>query len=185
MAGNIKRRVTGERQVYGPAMLALKPSDRHWVMTYCDTGNGHAAERMTGPAAPSAVAARVRAHRKLQRQDISAAVLEESRRRLAFNLPQHSRVVEQLAAGEGTQEQGPVPYTVQLNAARHLMAVGGLHEVVKHEVEHKVEVVLTVAEQFAELIRLGKKPEEVIANLPADEKKQVLELVKKKDGSFG
>lgn len=92
--------------------------------------------------------------------------------------------MERLAQGESSNEE-PVPHSVQLRAADRLVAIGGLGETVKVEVNQKVEHTLTVSEQFAELIRLGKSPEEVLANLPPDEKKQVLELVKRKDGSFG
>lgn len=178
---NKVRRPTGrmlaEETRYGPAMRALSETDRHWVMVYVDTGNATVAEKARGyRGARRGGGVRVAAHHRRRRPEIAAAVLEESRRRLMFNLPQNVKVAEDLAYGRGDPELGPVPYAVRAKMASNLIALGGLVE--KIEVEHKVEHVLTVSEQFAELIRLGKRPEEVLMNLPPEEKRRVIELVK-------
>ena len=158
-------------------MLALSEPDRNWVRVYVDTGNATVAEKARGyKGARKGGGVRVSAHRRSQRPEIADAVVEESRRRLRFNLPQNVKVAEDLAYGKGDGDAGPVPYSVRAKMVSDLIALGGL--VHKVEVEHKVEHVLTVSEQFAELIRLGKRPEEVLMNLPPEEKKKVIELVK-------
>ena len=154
-------------------MRALSEPDRNWVRVYVETGNQTSAELARGSQSSRAVA-KVNACKRAQRLDISAAVVEESRRRLAYMLPQNVMVMEKIAYGDGDGE--PIPWGVRAKMAAHLAALGGLVE--KVEIEHKVEHVLSVSEQFAELLRLGKKPEEVLMNLPPEEKRKVIELVK-------
>ena len=169
----------------GPAMRALSLADREWVRLYVDTGDASLAAVDTDSGSRKEVA-KVNACKRRWRPDIAAAVIEESRRRLSFNLPIHVSLLERMANGTATEEDGTpikVPAAVRARVLSNLVALGGLVE--KIEVEHHHEHVLTVSEQFAELIRLGKKPEEILVNLPPDEKKKVLELVKKGDGSYG
>lgn len=170
----------------GPAMRALPLADREFVRLYVDTGNAELAQvEYSGSKAGNGAA--VKGSRRRWRPDVAAAVIEESRRRLSFGLPGHIALMEGLARGDGgVDEEGKrlhVPASVRFKATDNLLTLGGLRP--KIEVEHHHEHVMTVSEQFAELIRLGRRPEEILANASADEREEILELVRQKDGGYG
>lgn len=187
----MKGRLPKEAQL-SEEMRGLAPRDRLFVWTYLETGNAAEAEDAVtgGRTAASGLpdgrgpgsGLRQGGYARRQRPDIAAAIVAEARRRMSFMLPVSLKVAEELRGAVDSLGK-PVSQVVRLKAAAWLTEIGGLAAVQRHE--HKVEVELTVSEQFAELVRLGRSPDEVLANLPADEKRKVLELVKGKDGSFG
>lgn len=154
-------------------MMALDERRRRFVEAYFELHEGTAAAQAAGYADNGKTGIRVRAHRLLHDEKVLAAMREEARGRYVGLLPKAMQAQQEILLDRGHKDR--------FKASQHIAAAAGIATVVEHRHEH----VLSVSEQFAELIRLGKKPEEVLMNLPEAEKRQVLELVKQKDGSFG
>jgi hypothetical protein len=138
-------------------MKALIPRHRAFVLAYFDTDPPSATEaaRLAGyqdhplskdPHANKG-AIRVTATRLMQREDIKAALVEEARRRLAWDLPVRIRTVAKIANNDQHKDQ--------LKANLALLNRGGLPDV--REVAHTHTVTLTDAEKWAKIREICEK----------------------------
>lgn len=157
----------------GPALRELNERQRSFVLAYFEVMDAAKAARMAGYVDNGGSTIRVTAHWLMNHPKVKAAILEIARARYVGLLPKAMQVQEEILSDKKHRDR--------FKASQHIAAAAGIAAVVEHRHEH----VLSVSEQFAELIRLGKKPEEVLMNLPEAEKQAVLELVKQKDGSYG
>lgn len=152
----------GER---GPAYMKLSPRHKILVDAYILTGNRTEAYRMAGyawseeahKASPSrrgirGANARRRAHLAFLRDDIKAAVLEETQRELTIDLPAVVGRIRKLSSGDPVSEgKAPPSAGDALRAGMFLAAGGGLHPV--QEIRQTVTV-KTDLEKLKELRRL-------------------------------
>ncbi len=157
----------------GPAMRELTVRQRAFVLAYFEARSGAAAARAAGYSeGASRRNLKTMAYELLRNAKVKAAILEVARGRYVGLLPKAMSVQEEIMNDPKHRDR--------FKAAQHIAAAAGIAQVVEHRHEH----VLSVSEQFAELIRLGRKPEEILMNLPEAEKQVVLDLVKGKDGGY-
>ncbi len=138
----------------GPAMRALNPRQRAFVMAYCEMAKPSAAEacRLAGytdhPGSKdshgNAGSIRVQAARLMQNEAVKAAMQEECRRRLAWDLPVRIAAVRKIA------DNDQHPDAFKANIA--LLNRGGLPDVKETHVTH--EVSLSDQEKWAEIIEI-------------------------------
>ena len=149
----------------GPRMLALHPRHRIVVSAYLDTGVKFHAGKNAGYKGKSV-------YQVLDREDVSLAIVEETRRRLMLDLPQHVQWIKDLASGEAGRDEQPVPMGVRLRAAEFLTSRGGLHEI--QELHAVVDVNVTIIDKWKKLVALyksqGKDTTLLLENLPENER---------------
>lgn len=173
-------------KAWGAKMRALSPKHRIFVAEYVRLGVATEAARRAGyahgPASNLAdgrgkgAGIRVTASRLLDRQDIAEAIIEETSRRLATNLPVNLALVGRLADGSAGTELHPVRYNIQLKALELMIDRGGLGP--KLQVEHSGAVGITVRDRWERIARMaaarGEDPTHLLANLPEPERLAIM-----------
>lgn len=149
--------VVMDADTLGPAMRALNPRQRAFVIAYCEMDKpsateaarvaGYADNPLSRDSDAGKGAIRVQAARLMQRQDVRAAMVEECRRRLAWDLPVHMAAVKSIALNDQHRDQ--------LKAALALMNRGGLPDV--REVVHQHEITLTDQEKWQQIAEIYQK----------------------------
>lgn len=145
---------------YGPAMNALTPIRRGFVIAYCTNGcDATNAAREAGYIDNGTGAIRVTAHRTLHRSDVRAAIREWTIAAVQAKLPIYKQLLDSVA--ENPQHKD------QTKAILALMDRGGMPAVVERNVN--VNVTLTTQEKVQKLRQLlanqGKTEEEIAAQL--------------------
>ena len=158
---------------WGPCMLALTEQQRRFVQAFFELRDATNAARLAGYKDGGTNAIRQKGYWLTHNQKIRDAIVEYAKVVNVGLIPKALLAREEIIDDRGHKDRAKVADTI--------LATAGITQAT----EHKVTVEMTISEQFAELIRLGRKPEEVLANLPPEEKAKVLELVKGKDGSYG
>ena len=154
-----------------PTMAALNPRQREFVRAYVRRADGNMSEaaRIAGYRDGPNIAS-IASH-LFARDDIRAAILEESRARLLASAPGALAVIEDIAANPDHKKQ--------FDAALAILGRSGLTE--RREVDVRVTHELTVVEKWQQLIRgklaLGQDPRELLDNLTETERAKVLEGV--------
>ena len=158
------------RPQLGPAMQQLTAGQRRFVESaFIIVGGPTAWARAAGYRDSGKSGIRVQAHRLRNNPKVIAAMREEAEVRLKIDgVPRAIAGLLEMVENKDHKQRHW--------AIGAILSRAGLHEVV--ETKTTVEVEMTVSEQFAELVRLGRKPEEILANLPVDEREKVLTLVR-------
>lgn len=147
-------------------MQALSPRQRAFCRAaFLGGGNPTSWARLAGYTDNKNGAIRGAAFRLIHNKKVRLAMRELAEARLRVEgLPEAVSAILEITRDKQHRQRLP--------AALAILNRTGLHEVVERREEVRVE--LSVSEMFAELITLGKRPEEVLANLPADEREAVL-----------
>lgn len=134
----------------GPAMKALSPRHRAFVLLMFATGGGSGdmtkIARLAGYTDKGNGAIQVQAHRLAHREDVQRAIEEESRRRVKSLLPAAIQQLEAIMVNPQHKDQ--------LKAVAMTLGRAGLVEV--SESKHTHEVILTRDEKIAEIASLAK-----------------------------
>lgn len=154
-----------EEQSFGPAMLALDPRQRAFVIaTFVQPGNATAAARAAGYERQSASAVRVQGHRLMNNPKIGAAILELGRTILQTATPQMVKSLMTLALTSSNEE-------IRRKASVNLLDRAGMTAVIN--VNHQHSHTLSYDEKLLELERLarlvGLDPARALEGLPAPE----------------
>lgn len=156
---------------YGPAMNALTPMRRAFVVAYCTNGcDATAAARDAGWQDTGSGAIRVTAHRTLHRPDVRAAIREWTIAAMQAKLPIYRTLLEEVAEN--------VQHKDQTKAILALMDRGGLPAVTERNVN--VNVTVTKAEKIAEIrkwaLETGQDPQELLGDVSDAEFEEVSEF---------
>lgn len=149
---------------FGPAMLAISPRHRAFVMGYFEAGaNATEAARLAGYEDNDNGSIKVTAYRLVHRPAIVKAIQEEARRRLAAGgLPVAVKAVIDIASNPQHKDQA--------KAAAMIMDRAGVHATVEKNVN--VNVTLTRAEKEAEIRQmaeeLGLDPAKLLGTVTID-----------------
>ena len=130
----------------GPAMSALNPRQRSFVIVYCATGGKNAAgAARTAGYEGTDVSLRVQAHRLAHSEAVQSAIHEEVRRRQQAIAPRAQLNIERIAND---------PLSRNSFEANKLILAMASHSAVQKS-EHKVTQELTTKEMIEEIRKLG------------------------------
>lgn len=158
-------------------MLALTEQQRRFVQAFFELRDATNAARLAGykdkgPTDGGRTSVRQAGYSLTHNQKVRDAIVEYAKVVNVGLIPKALLAREEIIDDRGHKDRAKVADTI--------LATAGITQVA----EHKVTVEMTISEQWAELIRLGRKPEEVLANLPPEEKAKVLDLVRGKGGLY-
>lgn len=145
---------------FGPAMKALLPKQRAFVLAYCTSANANGTEaaRMAGYADRSD-AIKVQASRLLKRPDILAGIREVVLQNMSADLPVLHEALKKVALSAQHKDQ--------TKAILALMNRGGLPDVTERNIN--VNVTVSQAEKIAEIRQLademGLDPEKLLGSI--------------------
>lgn len=153
---------------YGPAMNALRPQHRGFVVAYCTNGcNATDAARAAGYTDTGTGAIKVQAHRTLHRSDVRAAIREWTIAAVQAKLPIYKQLLDEVA--ENPQHKD------QTKAILALMDRGGMPAVVERNTN--VNITLTTNEKIAQIKELAERNgiplQQVLGNVVEGEFKDV------------
>lgn len=134
---------------FGPAMNALNPQQRAWVMAMYEQGTMDATEaaRTAGYVDNANGAIRVTAHRIAQRPDVKAAMQEEARRRITLMLPIADRALASVVQNAQHKDQ--------IRAVAMIYNRAGVPESVDRNIN--INVTLTETEKLEKIKLLAEK----------------------------
>lgn len=171
-----------DMEEFGPKMRLLSVRHRAFVTSYVKHGVASQAAReagyQSGPASfvpngrGKGAGLRNQASKLLDRKDVSDAIVEESTRRLASQLPVNLALVQKIADGSAGNADHPIRHNVRMKALELMIDRGGLGP--KLQVEHTGEIVVSVRERWERIARMaaarGEDPQALLANLPEAER---------------
>ena len=153
-------RVPAKPDDYGPAMTALNPMQRAFVIAYCSSPDGDATKAATEAGySTNTKAINVQASRLLHRADVLAAIRETTLARISSEAPVYVHALAKVA--------GNVQHKDQVKAIGMLLNRGGMPDV--REINHNVNVTISRAEKEAEIRQmaeeLGMDPEKLLGTV--------------------
>ena len=142
----------------GPAMAALNPRQRAFVMALNNAGGSNASEaaRAAGYLDSGSGAIKVQAHLLLHNPAIRAALVEDTHARFGGKVGKLNTLLEGIAETPGPQ---------QLAAVKMMLHHVGLQE--KQVVEHNHTVTLTLAQKIEKVNQLRAAQGKELIALPA------------------
>lgn len=149
-----KHLVAASTDSYGPAMAAILPMQRAFVIAYCSSPTGDASKAAAEAGyATNTNAIQVQASRLMHRPDVLAAIREVVVARVSAELPVYVHALATVAAS--------VQHKDQVKAIGMLLNRGGMPDM--REINHNVNITITRAEKEAEIrqmaIEMGEDPE--------------------------